>query len=120
MIQNDLEFKAFEDNRPLVMFLEETTDELKERGVEYDSKYITHLCLRKWRLTRRQKVIGKPIFRKEMRTLSKKLYKVDKSTFLQYAIEKNKEGDAILYHLHIIVHHSDYDNLVNSGYTGVN
>jgi hypothetical protein len=112
MIQNDLEFRAYEDNRPLVMFLEETTDELKERGVEYDSKYITHIYMRKWDKGRRQKVKGKPILRKEMRTLSTKIYKADKSLFFQYAIEKNKEGDAVLYHVHIIVHHSDYDNLV--------
>ena len=107
------ELVPYLEDRPLVTFLEETTDELKRRGVEYDCKYLTHLCLRKWRLTRRQKVIGKSIFKKEMRTLSKKLYKVDKSIFLQYAIEKNKEGDAVLYHLHILVHHSNYDNLVN-------
>lgn len=87
---------------------EETVRVNKNRKM---SQFRTHIYLRKWKGGREQKPIGKTHLIKEMKSLRKKLFKKDRSIYLEYAIEKNYKSNTYLYHVHLIVHHSSFENL---------
>lgn len=73
----------------------------------------THVYLRKWDDKRIQSPLKKEILKSQFYTFWKKGKKIDKTFDIQYAIEGNWISSTYFYHSHLIVHHSNPNNLIS-------
>jgi hypothetical protein len=80
-------------------------------GINRNGNKIVGIVLRKWTGERNQIAISRENLHKGMEKFYRKLRQNDKTSIVEYAIEQHR--DKGLYHIHMIVHFDNYQNVVD-------